>query len=105
MAKRMYRWRKMTEEERGELLAAGRLKCRPWHSPPHRERRSDSRFHISGACYEHKPHIGRDAERLEEFSAGLLGTLVEGEKVEAWCVLPNHYHLLVETGDLISLMQ
>ena len=45
----MYDWRKMTAEERDEVLKDRQQKGYPWHSPPHQIGETDCYF-ISGAC-------------------------------------------------------
>lgn len=53
----MYRWRKMTAQQRAEILEERIAHQRPWHSPPHYE--SDSNcYMITAACFEHEPIIG-----------------------------------------------
>jgi REP-associated tyrosine transposase len=100
----MYIWRKLTVEQREELLKHRIGLVQPWHSPPtvfH-----EGRFHLTAACYFHRPFIGVSLERLEQFSTKLLATLTEnGFQVFAWCVLPNHYHVLTETTKLRILKQ
>lgn len=96
----------MSALERTAALAGRRRECRPWHSPPHCGYGERTRFHVSAACYEHRPHIGRDPARLEAFSEALLRALAEHTAVcAAWCVLPNHYHLLIETPDILGLLR
>ena len=93
----MYEWRKLTPAEREELLARRKARGQPWHSVPHSAAVEGS-YHLSAACYEHKPIIGSLPHRMEEFENLLLetaGTLAT--KIVAWCVLPNHYHLLIAT--------
>ena len=94
----MYKWRKMTEAQRQELLALRRQLNLPWHSPPHREGDTE-RYHLTAACYEHRPIIGATPERMGAFAQDLLA-LLTGLGCEAldWCVLPNHYHLLVKVS-------
>jgi len=76
----------------------------PWHRPPHRAG-EHTRFHITAACYEHRPHVGRTSARMIAFCDTLLSALSLHEtKVHAWCVLPNHYHALVETTHLLPLL-
>ena len=90
----------MTDEERKQTLHERKLKGLPWHSPPHFAGRSNY-YHFCAACYEHKPVIGLTLERLAQFSEDLLYNLGELEaKVFAWCVLPNHYHLLLKIKEL-----
>ncbi|MBN1999451.1 transposase [candidate division KSB1 bacterium] len=96
----MYEWRKMTPQQRKEILRWREKSGRPWHSPPHVENQSCT-YHISAACYEHKPHIGFSPQRMQSFSETLLNQIAEqGANLYAWCVLPNHYHLLVYTQSL-----
>ncbi len=98
----MYVWRSLTPEQRREVLAFRIQQHRPWHSPPHLFR--EGQFHLSAACYEHAPHIGFDLSRMTEFTQQLQEVFSGGqEKLLAWCVLPNHYHLLTETKDLRRL--
>jgi putative transposase len=98
----MYLWRELTPEQQEELLEYRRQQRWPWHSPPHLFR--EGQFHLTSACFEHAPHIGREAARLADFSSRLMQTLEQEQAaVFAWCVLPNHYHLLAETLDLRRL--
>ncbi len=98
----MYIWRKLSQEQREEMLRFRIQQHRPWHSPPLLF--NEGQFHLSAACYEHQPHIGRDLARMESFNQSLLETIETGQhQLFAWCVLPNHYHLLVETINLKRL--
>ena len=103
---RMYRWRKMSDAERSSLLEARRLKQQPWHSPPHRAGNHSCQFLLNGACYEHRFYIGSTADRMEAFSQSFLEMLgEENVMIHAWCVLPNHYHFLIETPAILSLLK
>lgn len=93
-----YEWRRLSDEQRSELLRHRQLNKRPWHSPPHVEREGARYYHLTAACYEHRPHIGYSAERMRQFEIVLLETLPVHPV--AWCILPNHYHLLVLSDDL-----
>lgn len=96
----LYNWRKMTDQERQDILQERQRRGLPWHSPPHMTGRTKS-YHFCAACYEHKPTIGRTVERLTQFSEDLLACMSELEaRVLAWCVLPTHYHLLVKVKKL-----
>jgi putative transposase len=98
----MYVWKQLTPEQRKEVLAFRIEQHRPWHSPP--TLFNEGQFHLNAACYEHAPHIGREAARMEDFSQRLLQTMGENNAtVYAWCVLPNHYHLLAATENLRAL--
>lgn len=74
----MYDWRRMSDAERDALMRERRELKRPMHSPAHRLSDRSSRYHVTAACYEHRPIIGISAQRLVDFSASLVGT------VEAW---------------------
>jgi putative transposase len=43
---------------------------------------------------------------MDAFTSELLEIANAGpQRSNAWCVLPNHYHLLVETGDITRLLR
>lgn len=101
----MYLWRKLTEKQRGELMKYRRRQELPWHSLPHRQ---GEKIHylLSAACYEHRPIIGKDLKRMADFEKALLQTVGRiSERIIAWCVLPNHYHLLLETRSILKLLK
>lgn len=59
---------------------------------------------ISSAVYEHKHIIGVAPKRMTEFEDALLETCNQfSSNVYAWCVLPNHYHVLLQTEQLKTL--
>ncbi len=94
----MYEWRKMTPEDRERVLAMRKSLERPWHSPPHLDFEGERQYLISAACYEHEPVIGKSPERMSEWEKDLLNTCREfSSNIYAWCILPNHYHLLLKT--------
>jgi putative transposase len=96
----MYRWRKVTSKEQQEMLAWRKEREFPWHRPPHRVK-GDGCFHVTAACYEHAPFVGTSLVRMKAFSEALLEHLrTVTSAVHSWCVLPNHYHLLVEVTNL-----
>jgi putative transposase len=96
----MYDWRKMSEEERREILSLRKRGSVPWHRPVHLDAGEDFYF-VSSTCYEHAPVIGATPKRMEAFSNGLLETLEScATQTHAWCVLPNHYHTLLHAQNL-----
>ena len=96
----MYRWRKLSVEDQAALLQYRQRLSRPWHSPPHFIE-GPALFHLPAACYEHASIIGSSPARMQAFSADLLSTLAgAGVTTHAWCLLPNHYHVLVHVPDL-----
>lgn len=92
----MYDYRTMTPQEREEVVAERKRRGWPWHAPPHFGGETNT-YMISAACYEHSPVVASPT-RLTEFSEALvLGLKADlGVDVQAWVVLPNHYHLLVQ---------
>lgn len=97
----MYNWRKMNADERARVLKERKVYKRPWHAPPHFEYEGLKKFIITAACFEHGPVIGKSAQRMSECEAGLLSICDEiGVQTFAWCVLPNHYHLLIQTDQI-----
>lgn len=100
----MYRWRKLSPEQREETLARRRLQKNPWHSPPH-HKEGKGCYLITSTCYEHQPVIGVTEERMESFSKDLLKLLGKhASRLDAWVVLPNHYHALVLTDSCPELL-
>ena len=99
----MYDYRKLRPEQRREAVQYRRLQKRPWHSPPHWEFAGERQFIISSSCYEHRPIIGSTSERMTEFETALVGVCIEFGTLYAWCLLPNHYHVLVKTNRLKEL--
>jgi putative transposase len=100
----MYQWRAATEAERSEILASRYRNRWPAHSPPRWRQESLAWFHLTAACYEHAPYVGYDHGRMDAFADELIHTCRALQtNLAAWCVLPNHYHLLVEAAHLSSL--
>ncbi|GAA5121076.1 hypothetical protein JIN84_00225 [Luteolibacter yonseiensis] len=90
----MYRWRKSTPEQRLETLEVRKRQRRPKHSPHHPD--GTGVYLVTSTCYEHRAWIGTCEQRLDDFSSDLLQVLQEhSERIDAWVVLPNHYHALV----------
>ena len=92
----MYDWRCMTPVERQRALETRLQKLHPWHSPPHQFDAKRKRFLLSATCFNHEPIIAYTAERLDQFSHTLCNSAsTHASRIFAWCVLPNHYHLLL----------
>ena len=61
---------------------------------------------LTAACFEHKHHIGYSVDRMAAFEDELVAVLNSASSaVFAWNVLPNHYHALVDTPSIKSLIQ
>jgi putative transposase len=109
MSRPRYQWRQLTPVERDEVLCSRQRLGSPWHSPPHRasgDSECANLYHITAACYEHLPIIGTSPTRMDEF-AGALKKVFElcDAHCCAWCILPNHYHALVESADVFALLR
>ncbi len=95
----MYAYRKMTQEERQQILKTRRERGFPLHAPPHFYDIAGE-YLITTACYEHHP-IFADPDDLAWLEAEVLTALSEAHlSCSAWVFLPNHYHLLLETKSL-----
>ena len=105
MAAPRYVWRQLNEQQRMELLAWRKSRRHPWHSPPHRPNFGHLRFVISASCYEHRHYIGRSPQRMDNFARELVALFTgHCRQTFAWCVLPNHYHALVEAPNVKLLL-
>ena len=101
----MYVWRKMSNSERESVLANRQQLERPWHAPPHFTEGTETRFLLTAACYEHRSVIGRSLDRMAQFEEALIENCeAHCKEIQAWCVLPNHYHLLVDTEWIRELL-
>ena len=101
-----YRWRQLSPQQRVELVAWRKQRRDPWHSPPHLPNFGHLHFHITAACFEHQPFIGHHLGRMDDFARDLLAVFgAYASKIFAWCVLPNHYHVLVDVADVIGLLR
>jgi putative transposase len=98
-----YEYRKLTPQERDEIIKQRRQRGYPLHGPPHPFRESGC-YLITAANYQHIPVI-HTPERRSSFEILLLDAMrkIKGEIV-GWVILPNHYHLLIqlETLELVS---
>jgi putative transposase len=94
----------MTTEDRAYALEVRRARQLPWHSPPHLDIEGTHKYLVSAACYEHAPIIGKDSKRMTECEADVLTVCSElCVATHAWCILPNHYHILVTTDRIAQL--
>jgi putative transposase len=100
----MYDYRKMTAAQRAEVVADRKARHLPWHAPPHGDPGSVSRYLITAACFEHRHIIGASPARMTSCEEGVLTACRSfGAEISAWCILPNHYHVLVKSARLKEL--
>ena len=94
----------MTVDERERVLELRKARKLPWHSPPHLDFKIAKQYLISSSCYEHFAVIGKDPERMTECEAEVLKICENfSSRIYAWCILPNHYHLLLRTERISEL--
>ena len=91
----MYEYRKLTKQEKAQLVQERLDRGYPPHSPPHPMR--DQLFYLlSVACFQHQSHVDSPQRRQEVLDALFEAFIRRGMEIRAWVVLPNHYHLLVQ---------
>lgn len=97
----MYDWRTMSDKERARTVSGRKVDRQPWHAPPKFDHGGKTEFLVTAACYEHRHIIGFSNERLRELEKALIEICGSLEAVLfAWCVLHNHYHILIKTEDI-----
>jgi putative transposase len=102
--RRMYLWRRLSDHERAEALLQRQGRGLPWHRPPHLDFEGPATFIITAACYEHRHIVGASPRRIADFEHDILDACeVSGANTSAWCILPNHYHLLARTDNIKAL--
>jgi putative transposase len=100
----MYDWRKMSDDERQQVLTKRRAQKLPWHSPPHLDFEGTHQYLISASCYEHAEIIGQSINRMSECEGEVRRVCdIFCLSLYAWCILPNHYHVLVKTDGIREL--
>ncbi|MBT3313743.1 MAG: transposase [Anaerolineae bacterium] len=98
-----YEYRKLSPEERKEVVEGRKQQGYPAHSPPH-PLREEGTYLITAANYEHK-HILENPTRRTAFEMLLIKSFQEvSAEIIAWVILTNHYHLLlnIESFEIIS---
>ena len=104
MSQPAYLWRNLSPTQREDLMDWRKRQGLPWHRPPHRAS-ENTRYHVTAACFEHRHYIGHSPQRMQAFCGRLLGVFQQRQAlIHAWCVLPNHYHALVETAAILDLL-
>jgi len=94
----MYDYRKMTPQQRIEVLALRRARQYPLHAPP-RGIQVEGTYLITAACFEHR-RIFDEPSLLTWLQQEIVDAFIQAEQTcHAWCFLPSHYHLLVHATD------
>lgn len=94
----MYEYRRLTPEQRCEVVAQRLARGFPPHQPPHPVKHA--RYYIlTAACYEHKRYINT-LERRQQLLDMLFEQMIHhGVNMLAWVILDYHYHMLVDMDD------
>lgn len=98
----MYVYRKLTPEQRVKLVEERLAKGYPPHSPPHPVQNAEF-YHITVSCFEHKSRINTEERRQQILNIIFNKFILDGIEIDAWVVLPNHYHLLVRNINISRL--
>jgi putative transposase len=94
-----YEYRKLSHQEREEIVRYRSERGYPLHAPPHPFREAGA-YLISVANFEHRAIMG-SPQRRTGFETRLLNSFREiTEDLIAWVVLPNHYHILIGVRSL-----
>jgi putative transposase len=101
----MYEYRQLSRELQRRLVNDRRASALPLHELSHRVN-DGNLYLLIGTNYEHR-HVMSTPERRDEFSEKLLTKFRDLPNAElfAWCLLPNHYHLLarVDQDDFAAM--
>jgi putative transposase len=98
-----YEYRKLSSQERKEVVEYRYQRGYPLHAPPHPYRENGT-YLITAANFEHNA-IMHSPERRNEFQELLLNAFCEIDAgIIGWVILANHYHILVvvESLELVS---
>jgi putative transposase len=97
-----YAYRKLSPEERKAILNYRETHGHTLHAPPHPYQVAGC-YLVTAANFEHVPLMADDKRRTDFEARLLLGLKEAGTEVLAWVILPNHYHLLVQTETLLKV--
>jgi putative transposase len=98
----MYEYRRLTPSQRAEIVQQRLANGYPPHAPPHPVR--DELFYLlTATCYEHKCRMDSQSRRQQILDLLFDKFVTLGMEIQAWVVLPNHYHLLVQVTDFSLL--
>jgi putative transposase len=100
-----YEYRKLSPQEREQIVEERKQRGFPLHQPPHPFRESGS-YLITAANFEHASIMAMP-ERRTEFQEILLNGFQDIQAtIIGWVILLNHYHILanVESLDLVSIL-
>jgi putative transposase len=89
-----YEYRKLTPEEKRDIVQYRRQRGYPLHAPPH-PFRDKGVFLISATCFNHA-FVMMLPLRRTEFELLLIEKAKSSNlNIISWVILPNHYHVLI----------
>ncbi len=97
-----YEYRRLTPDERADLVRERLANGYPPHAPPH-PIREETYYLLTAACYEHARHMNSEERRQQTLDALFEALVLAGIELRAWVVLANHYHLLAHVSDLAGV--
>lgn len=98
----MYEYRKLTPQQKRELVQERLARGFPPHSPPHFQQ-DQATYLLTAACYEHAPHMRDKSRRASLLDRLFSETISAGVQIHAWVILPNHYHILATVDHFSSI--
>jgi putative transposase len=98
----MYEYRRLTPEQRRELVESRLSRGFPPHSPPHFQL-DNATYLLTAACYEHATHMLTPERRQQLLDRLFAEAIAAGIELLAWVVLPNHYHCLAHVESMERL--
>ncbi|HEV7644895.1 MAG TPA: transposase [Pyrinomonadaceae bacterium] len=76
----------------------------PKHSPPHFDFGGERQYLITAACYEHLHIVGSSLDRMTDCEEEIPSACEKfSSAIYTWCILPNHYHVLLKTSNIKDL--
>jgi putative transposase len=100
----MHLWRQMNDREREYAAKIRYSRKFPKHSPPHFDEDGERQYLVTATCYEHAHIVGTSFDRMADCEEQVLEICGKfSSEVYAWCILPNHYHILLKTDDMKDL--
>ena len=100
----MYDYRKLTPEQKEQLVEERRARGYPAHQPPH-PIQIEAAYLLTAVCYEHKQHINTPDRRSSLLDSLFTQFMELGMTLSAWVILTNHYHLLVHISEFKLLRE
>jgi putative transposase len=98
----MYQYRKLTPQQKADIIQQRLAKGYPPHSPPHPVKNQEF-YLLTATCYEHKNRLNSSQRRQELLNQLFASFINEGIEIIAWVILPNHYHLLASKVNFHSV--